>query len=193
MNNIARVDQTKTNAAGNWGFNRAVIEIHFGAVDLALIELDRAFLLENGSLLHVQLLLGNRILGISLFVAAQVYIRLVEQGRVAVIGAFSLGKQRLIGPGIELRQNVALMDHLALAIVYGHKLAIDPAVEGHHIKRRHIPQRIHINAYVARCSAGNSDRHGQRWPRPLPASSRLPGALATRRRLTLKEEKAAAA
>ena len=111
---IAGVDLAQADAAGDRRDDAAIGEIELGIVDLRLVELDRAFVLIDDVDLILRLLACDRVLGRELLIAREIDARLVERRLVAQQLAGLLVERGLIGAGIDLRQEVALLDLLAL-------------------------------------------------------------------------------
>src|SRR5258706_13206503 len=81
-------------------------------------------------------------------------------------------------PGIDLGQDVALMHHLALAVVHGHELPVHPGLHRDRGERRDRSERVEMHADVP--LRGRGCGHGERRWRPGRLCLRLPqrGALA---------------
>ena len=103
----------------------AIGQVQLGAVDRALVGLHRARVLLHQEALVVDLLLGDRILPPQRLVALQVGLRLLQQPLVVRELALRLLQRHLVGPRVDLRQEVALLDHLAFLEADLGQLAVD--------------------------------------------------------------------
>ena len=93
----------------------AVGELQLGAVDLALVGLDRALVLANQRFLRIDLLLRNRILREQRTVALEVELRVLEQRLILGHLALRLRQLDLERAGIDLGKELARLDDLAFA------------------------------------------------------------------------------
>ena len=76
---IAGVDQPQADPSGDRRDDVGIGDIELGRLDLRLVGDDRRLVLGDQRLLVVDLLLGDRILLVELFVAGEVALRLAEQ------------------------------------------------------------------------------------------------------------------
>ena len=155
----------------------AVIKLHLGVVQNALVHLHRAFVLLHRCHLGVQLLLGNRIAGKSLLVAVQIDFGVLEEWQlVALQLTFRLGHRRPgLGPGsISAIRGHASLHHLAFLIFHRHDLALHAAVDGNGFERRHYAKGIHIDADVALTRGGSADGCGPKSAEAATASAVRP-------------------
>ena len=81
-------------------------------VDQRLVGGDRALVLLDQRPLRVDVLLRDRILLGEALEAGEVELRVLQQRLVAGELALVLGEQRLVGPGVDLGEEVARLDGL---------------------------------------------------------------------------------
>ncbi len=111
---ISRIDQAQSDAAGDRRNDVAIGDVERLRIDQALILFHRAFILLHDEDLILGLLARDRILLRQRLIALQIHLRLGEQALIVRELAFVLGFQDLVGPRIDLRQKVALLDQSAL-------------------------------------------------------------------------------
>ena len=127
-------------------------------IDLALILLDRALVLLDDEDLILGLLLCDRVLLGKRLIAREIHLRLGQQTFVVRELAFVLLLQDLIGPRIDLRQEVALLDQLTFGESDVGELAVDLGLHGHRRERRHGAERVDDFADIAGCDGRGADR-----------------------------------
>ena len=120
----------------------------------------------TSAILVGDLLLGDRILLGELLIAGEVALGLAEQRRVLGQLPLRLRQRRLIGARIDLGEEVALLDDLALGEPDFLQVAGDLGADGHGLERRHRAEGVDGQRHVA-------ERH-RRHPhglRRLPVSA----------------------
>ena len=126
-------------------------------VHLPLIDFDRAFKLAYQCFLTADLLLGNGILLEQRAVALKINARVSQQRLIALHLPLRLQELRLIGTRIDLGEQIALLDGLALLEQYAHQLTLNATAYRYRAQRRHRAQTVEVNIDVAR--ARNAGRH----------------------------------
>ncbi len=147
MNDVARVDQARADAAADRCDDGREAELDLREVDLRVVVLDRRVELRDERLLRVELLLRRRVLRDQRGVALQVDARVRERG--LVLGARGLGLQqlRLQRARVEPGDDLALLDVLAFREADRVELAVDACLDRHGERGRH------------RADAGAEDGH----------------------------------
>jgi len=155
---IAGVDQPQAHPSGDRRDDVGIGEIELGRLDLRLVGDDRRLVLGDQRLLVVDLLLGDRILLVELFVAGEVALRLAEQR--LVLGQLPLGlrQRRLVGARIDLGEEVAGLDGLALGEPDFLQGAGDLGLDGHGLERRHRSQGVDGQRHVAQRHGAHAHR-----------------------------------
>ena len=136
----------------------AVEDVQLLLIDLRLIELHRALVLLHDVDLILVLLPRDRILLGQLLIAHQIDLCLGEQALVMRKLTLELGLLQLVGPGVDLRQEVALIDKLAFGEADFHQLAVDLCLHGNGRDRRDGAERIYDDANVALSDGRGTDR-----------------------------------
>ena len=85
-------------------------------------------------------------------------LRLREQALIARKLALVLRLQKLVGPRIDLRERIALLDRLPFSERHFHELAVDLRLHGDGRNRRDGAERVDDDADVARSDGGGADR-----------------------------------
>ena len=107
------------------------------------------------------LLFGDGILAGEGPVALQVDPGVLQQGLVADHLPLGLGQLRLIGPGIDFRQEGSLLDNLALLVIDLHQLAVHPALHGDGMDRGDGAEPGEIDADVPLFGRGRGHGHAR--------------------------------
>src|SRR5882672_3669918 len=98
-----------------------VRDVEIGAVDVRLIDLERAFVGRHGGLLRLQYLLSDGIVRNERLISLQICLR-VLQGRLILDElALRLSQLHLIWTRIDVDKGVALAYALAFAVVNSHQ------------------------------------------------------------------------
>ena len=129
MDDVARVDQPQADPAADRRGDVAVRDLQLGIVDLGLVGLDRAFALPDQGQLSVELLLGDRLGTDQRVVAIQVELGDLEPGLIADQVAFGLLLHHVVGPRVDLGQQVALFDELPFGEIDLHQFTVDANLE----------------------------------------------------------------
>src|SRR6185369_4773496 len=163
MNDVARIDQTQTDSSGDRRSDAAIGDLNFGVVDLSLIDVYDALILMDRGDLCVELLLRDRILAIGDLVTVEIDLCVFKQRLIALKLSLGLGQLRLKRTRIDLRQQLALFDHLTFTIIDTHQLTIHTAFDSHRVERRNRTECIDVHADVAFLSNGR--RYRDTWRR----------------------------
>ena len=127
-------------------------------IDLRLIEFHHALVLLDDVDLILVLLARDRILLGQLLVARQVDLRLRQQALIAGQLAFELGLLELVGPRVDLRQEIAFLDDLPFGESHVDELAVDLGLHGDGCDRCHGAERVDDDADIALADGGGADR-----------------------------------
>ena len=112
VDDVADVDLAQAGDAGDRRLDLGVVELGLGVGDRRVIGRDLRGQLLHGGALGVGLLLGREFA--ELGVALQIEIGVGEIGLVLDLLGLGLVERRLVGPGIDLDQQVALVDRSGL-------------------------------------------------------------------------------
>ena len=126
---VARVHLPQAHAPADRRHDPGVRELQLGVGDPALVGLHRGFVLPHQRLLGVDLLAGDRVLREQRAVALEVQARVLEQRLVARELPGGQRELDLERPRIDLGEEVARLDHLALLEGDAHDLAVDAAAD----------------------------------------------------------------
>ncbi len=159
VDDVARVHLAQADAARHRRCDARVRQLHPGVVGVALVELDRALVLAHQRGLRVHLLLGDGVLRHQGLVALQIQPGVLQQRGVARELALGLGELGLVGAGVDLGQQVAGLDGLALGEGQAHELAVDTCLDGHVVDRGDVAQRGQHDIDIALARGGDHDRH----------------------------------
>ena len=176
LDDVAGVDLAQANAPADRRRDARIAELQLRIVDHALVGLDHAFVLAHQRLLGVELLLGDRVLLEQCAIAFEVDLRVGQLRLVARHLALGLGQLHLEGARIDLGQQFAGLDHLALFEQDAHQLSIDPAAHRHGSEWHGRAQAIEEHADVA----GARCRCNHRRQRPVAATARRAALAAAR-------------
>jgi hypothetical protein len=88
----------------------AEAHLHLVVLDRALVVLHRSLVLQHELFLVLERLPRDGILGPRILIALQVHLRFGEQVLIAIERALRLFELRLIGPGIDIDQRIALVN-----------------------------------------------------------------------------------
>ena len=156
---ISRIDQAQADAAGDRRDDVAVDDVELLLIDLRLIELHRAFVLLHDVDLILILLAGDRILLGQFLVARQVDLAPAPAGpdRARAGPRIALAASS-IGPRVDLREEIALLDHLAFGEGDLQQLTVDLGLHRDGGDRRHGAERVDDDADIALADGGGADR-----------------------------------
>src|ERR1043165_5091196 len=158
MNDVARIDETQTNASGNRRRDAGIADVDFRSVDLSLIDLHDAFVLMDRGDLRVELLFRNRVFTVGQLITIEIDVRVFEQRLVTQWLSLCLFELRLKRTRIDLREQVALLDHLTLAVVDADQLTVDATLDRDGVHRRNRTERVDVNADTSLLRGGGGDR-----------------------------------
>ncbi len=164
---VAGVDEPDADPPVDRRHDARIVEVELGRLNLRLIGLNRRLVLRHQRLLVGHLLLGDRVLLGERFVAFEVALRLGEQRLVLGELALRLGERGLIGPGVDLDEEVAFLDHLAFGEAQLHQGPGDLGLEGYGCERRHRSERVEGDRHVANGDWGDAHRLRHRPEPPL--------------------------
>ncbi len=155
---IAGVHQTQADPPVDRRHDVGVGQVQRLGVDLGLVGAHRALILRDDEFLVLRGLGGDRILLQQRIVTGLVEPGLIEQALVMGELALVLRLQRLIGAGIDLGKEFALLDMLALGEGDLLEIAGNLADHGHGGERRHRAERVDGHIEVARGDGADGDR-----------------------------------
>jgi hypothetical protein len=110
-------------------------------------------------LLIVEILPCDDILRVQFLVPLELALRVDQACAVARHLAFGLGELDLEGARIDLREQIAFLDHLPFLEEHVHQLAIDPGVHGDGLERRDRADLGEIQVEVAALGSRRGDRY----------------------------------
>ena len=174
---IAGIDQPQADAAVDRRYDPGVGEVEVLGVDQRLVRADRAFILLDDEFLVLRGLGRDRILLQQGLVARVVRLGLVEQALVMRELALVLRLERLIGAGVDLGEDIAFLDVLALGKGDALQIAGNLAHHRHGRDRRHRAQRVDDHVDVAGRDGGDADRRLARIVAALAAGRLRRGLL----------------
>ena len=114
---VPRVHQPQPDLPADGRNDVAVAQLHLVVGHRALICLDRPFVLLDGLLLIVQLLLGNCVSRVSGLVSLQIHSRLRQHALIVLQVPFRLRQRSLIGLRIDVHQRIAFLNDLTLGVM----------------------------------------------------------------------------
>ncbi len=157
-----------------WRDNVAIADIELLGFDLGLIGNHVAFVLQDQRYLGIELLARNGVALGEILVAFEIQLGILQQRLVTLQRALRLRQRQLIGPRIDLRQQIALVDVLALGEGDAHQLAADLRDDGHGGERRHGAQRVQRDVDIAPGQGRDRNRDGGRGLAGRPRGSLMP-------------------
>src|SRR6266851_2274356 len=156
---IARVDLTQPDPAGHRRNDAAIGEVELLYVDLRLIRFDSGLILGDERHLRVSGLPGDRVLRHQRIVPFEVELGILQQGLVLGELRFGLLERHLIGSRIDLGEEVALLDHLALLEGDLGQIAVDLGFDRDRRERGDRPELAQRDRHVAFLHRNHPDRH----------------------------------
>ncbi len=126
---VAGIDLTQADPAIDRGGDAAVSQIELGAVDGGLVGSDGAFILAEGGLQRIQVLLGDDAAFIKRLVALVLRLGVVQLRFVALQVGLRRGQRYLVRPLVDDDQQVTLADVLPFLEIDLHDLPINPALQ----------------------------------------------------------------
>jgi hypothetical protein len=94
--------------------------------------------------LVIKLLLCNCVLVKSGFVAIQVDSRFIQDGLVTRQRALSHFQLNLIGPRVDLEENLTLLDQISFVKMNFHYLAVNPGLDGNCVESTNVAEAVEI-------------------------------------------------
>ncbi len=163
-----------------------IVEIDLRRLHLRLVGENCGLVLGDQRLLILDLLAGDRILLVKRFITSKIALMLSEQRLVLGELALRLGQRRLIGPGVDLRDEVALFDHLAFRKSHRLQLARDLGADGDGLEGRHRSERVDRDRHIPQRHRRDPHRLWRRpgAPGPCPFGRRGFGVLESSARRT---------
>ncbi len=146
---VADVDLTQTDAAGNRRADLGEFEIELGVVDRCLIGLDRAQILPHQRFGGVEGLFGDAVFFIQPTITLDVDLGVFQLRLILQQRAFGLEQSILVRTRIDLGQQVARLDHLPFFEMNLHQFAAHPAAHVDGIERGDRAQCLVIQREVA--------------------------------------------
>lgn len=180
MHNIALVDQPYSDPPGDRRGDGAIIKEGARIVDRALIKAHLGFELRDQGTLGIDLLVRHRVRFDQIGVALEIEPGICELRLVDRLLGNCLIKLRLVGGGIDARQDIATLNVVALAEIDADQLAIDLAAHGHQVECTRGANPIEVDRDVG--DGGLRDQNGYRALRSnksTPHASRATPAPAT--------------
>jgi hypothetical protein len=160
MHDVARVDKAEAGFARERRADGRIVELRLGVLDRRLVAFDLRLELIDGGLLGVELLTrGDFLLGEGAG-ALQVELRVLEVRLVLRLLRERLIEGCLIRTRIDLDENVALLDHLALFKFDFSDLAVDAAAHRDGVVRFHGAEPVQIDGEIGLLRQGNGDWDG---------------------------------
>src|SRR5260370_17948761 len=161
MHDVAGIDETYTDAAGDRGRDAGISDVELGVVDLALIGGDGAIKLADQCGLCIKLLLGNDAFLKKKFESFEIYLSVSALSLIFGELPQGLCELDLERTRIDLREKISFVDELAFLERYADELTIDPAANRDSSECRDGAKAIEIDGQVAALGAGNDHRHNQ--------------------------------
>ena len=165
VDEIALVDEAEADAARDRRADRRVVELRLRGVDRGGVGGDRGGELEHQRVLRVELLLGGEVLLGERGVAGEIELGVGEIGLVLRFLGVRLIERGLKRSGVDLRQQVALLDHLAFVEGDLHDLAVDTGAHQDGVVGLHLSDALQddrkIRALDRRYSDDNRRRAGR--------------------------------
>ena len=170
---VARVDQADAGAPADGRADAGVVELGACVVDRRVVAFYLRAQLREQRLLRVHGLLARQVLRGEQLVALHVAVRILELGAVLVARRDRHAEGRRERPRIDLRQQLALLDLLALLERDLLDLAVDARVHGHGIEGLHRAEALEVQRHVGALDGGHVDGdRGRRLGRGLAHQQR---------------------
>ena len=177
MDDVSGIDQSEAGLAGERRAYRRIAQLRLCVVDRALIAFDLRDELIDRRLLRVDLLARREILLIERCVTLQIELRVFQHRLVCGLFRERLVEGRLVGPRIDLGENIALLHYLALSEIDLRDLAVDAAADSHRVVRLDDAQSVEIDGEVGLSNGCDSHRDRRRRRRVLGLGRIRGGAL----------------
>ena len=167
IDDVADVDLTQAGDAGDRRLDLGIVELGLGVEDRRIVGRDLRGQLRNGGALGVGLLPGREFA--ELGVALQIQIGVGEIGLILGLLGLGLVQRRLIRPGIDLDQQIALVDRLAFLEGDLVDLAIDAGPHQDGIEALNGTEAGQIDRKVRFFDGSDGDGNGGNCA-PMPAA-----------------------
>src|SRR6185312_13065250 len=170
LHQVAEVDQPLAGAAVDRRADLGIDEVELGGVDRRLVAGERRLEAVDRRLLLV-VALARLVAGPDqLAVAVEIELGAFELRLVTLLGRGRAIEPRLVRPRVDLEQQVAFLDVLALAKIDFDDLAVDSRFDRHGLVGLHRAEAADINRHVARLGDRHRDRNaaGTRWCHRCP-------------------------
>jgi hypothetical protein len=145
----------------------AVVEVEGGVLDVGPVAAHNRLVLRHQGALRVDLLAGDRVLCHQLFIAGKIDAGGREHRFIACELALGLVERRLIGARVDLRQEVADLDALALGEPDLGELAADLRLDDDGRQRRDRAERLERYRHVTTRHLAETDDGGLLIEAPL--------------------------
>ena len=142
VDEIALVDEAEPGAARNRSADGRVVELRLRGVDRGRVGGDRGGELQHHGVLRVELLLGGEVLLGERGEAREIELGVGEIGLVLRFLRGGLLERRLKRSGVDLGQEIALLDHLAFVEADLHDLAVDPGAHENGVVGLDLPDAL---------------------------------------------------
>ena len=169
MHHVALVHLSQAQHAVGRSGDAAVLQLQGRRIHGSLVGLYRAFILAHQGALVVVLLPGDMAAAHQLFIPAQVAAGVLQLGRIAGQGAPGLAQSGLERPGVDLGQQVALMDELTFRKMQALQMPVHPAGHQHVTGRLHRAQTVEEMGHILRQGRGHTHRRRILRHAALPA------------------------
>ena len=156
---IAGIHLAQPDPAADRRDDPAVGQVQFLCIDLRLIGLHGAAVLLDQRGLSVERLARDRVLCHQRLVTSQIDLGVLEHRLILGELSFRLSQRNLIRPRVDLREEIALVDHLAFLEGALDQLAVDLRLDRDHGQRRHRTEPAQHDRHVALLDRGSTDRH----------------------------------
>ena len=123
VDHVAEVGLAQAQATRDGGRDPGIAQLQLGRIDLTLIGRHRTLQLAHQRGLGIDLLAGNRVLGLQFLVALQIELRILELGLIACQRALHLRQRGSKAARVDLGQQLAGLDLVPLLEVQLEQLA----------------------------------------------------------------------
>ena len=156
---IAGVDLTQPDPAGHRRDDAAIGQVELLHIDLRLIGFDRRLVLSDERHLRIAGLPGDRVLRHQRVVPFEVELGVLQQRLVLGQRRLGLLERHLIGSRIDLGEEIALLDHLALFEGDLGQIAVDLGLYRDRGERGDGAELAQADRHVALLHRNHPDRH----------------------------------
>src|SRR5260370_4989528 len=158
MHDVAGIDETYTDAAGDRGRDAGISELELGVVDLALIGGDGAIKLADQCGLCIKLLLGNDAFLKKKFESFEIYLSVSALSLIFGELPQGLCELDLERTRIDLREKVSFVDELAFLEGHTDELTVHATANRDGVESGDRAKTIEIDRQVATLGGGNDYR-----------------------------------